>query len=169
MRGSLGLVSLLVAVAIVIFVFSQHAKKDVQAVRTVTLASTENVEARAFDADAARALLERLRSLLDAPVLPAGELRQAAATAAAWTAGTPSGTAEHHIATSLRSAAVELLAAATGGADTHRAAARRHLDSAAMTTVTNRPPDAVTGIRDQIQNIQTSRSQRDLETDRAPE
>lgn len=169
MRGSLGLVSLLIAVAIIVFLFSHQAKKDMQAVRTVTLASTENVEAQAFDGDAARALIDRLRSLLEAPTLPADELRQAAGTAASWAAGTRSGTAEHHIATCLRSAAVELMAAGPGAEDTHRVAARRHLDSAAMTTVTNRPPDAVTGIRDQLQNIQSSSRQRSLETDRSPE
>ncbi|HPC82727.1 MAG TPA: hypothetical protein P5234_05015 [Thermoanaerobaculaceae bacterium] len=169
MRGTLGLVSLLIAVAIVVYLFSHHAKEDMQAVRTVTLANTENVEARAFDPDAARAMIDRLRSLLEAPSLPAGELRQAAETAASWTAGTRPGTAEHHVATSLRSAAVELLAAGPGGDDAHRLAARRHLDSAARTAVTNRPPDAVTGIRDQIQNIQSSSRQRQLETERSPE
>lgn len=169
MRGSLGLVSLLIAVAILVFLFGQHAKKDVQAVRTVTLTSAENVEARDFDADGARAMLARLRSLLDAPALPAEELRRAAGTAASWTAGTRPGTAEHHIATCLRSAAVELLAAGPLAEDAHRVAARRQLDSAAMTAVTDRPPDAVTSIRDQIQNIQSSTRQRDLETDRGPE
>lgn len=169
MRGSLGLVSLLIAVAIVMYLFSHQAKKDMQAVRTVSLTSTENVEARAFDPEAARALLDRLRSLLDAPTPPAAELREAAGTAASWAAGSRSGTAEHHIATNLRSAAVELMAAGPGAEDAHRAQARHYLDNAAMAAVSNRPPDAVSGIRDQIQNIQTSNRQRNLETERSPE
>ncbi|HPW54722.1 MAG: hypothetical protein KA072_03470 [Thermoanaerobaculaceae bacterium] len=169
MRGSLGLVSLLIAVAIVVFLFNHQAKKDLQAVRTVTLASSDNLDAHTFDAGAARALSDRLRSLLEAPFLPADELRRVADTAASWAAGSHSGTAEHHIATCLRSAAVELMAAGPGADDTHRVAARRHLDSAATTTTTHRSPDAVTGIRDQLQNIQNTSRQRSLETDRSLE
>lgn len=165
MRSSLGLVSLLIAVAIVMYLFGHQAKKDMQEVRTVTLAVGEATEGKPFAPDSARAMLDRLRSLLDVPALPAAELQEAANTAAAWAAGSPPGTADHHIAVSLQSAALELLAAGRGVDDAHRAIARRHLDGAAMSTVTNRPPDAVSGIRDRLQEIQNSTNQRKLETD----
>ena len=165
MRSSLGLVGLLITVAIVLYLFGQQAKKDIQEVRTVSLAVQDPTGGRPFGTDASRAMLDRLRSLLDAPTLPAAELQQAADTAGSWVAGSPSGTADNHIAVSLRSAALELLAAGRAFDDPHRAAARRHLDSAAMSIVTNRPPDAVSGIRDQLQSIQNSTNQRKLETD----
>ena len=169
MRSSLGLVSLLIAVAIIMYLFGHQAKKDVQEVRTVSLAVQDTSDGRPFDGEAARAMLDRLRSLLDAPTLPTAELQEAAQTAAAWAAGTRPGTADNHIAVSLRSAALELLAAGPGIDDPHRVAAKQHLNSAAVSSVTNRPPDAVSGIRDQIQNIQNSTTQRKLETDPARE
>ena len=169
MRSSLGLVSLLIAVAIILYLFGSQAKKDIQEVRTVSLTMQDTTDGRPLEADAARAMLDRLRSLLDAPTLPAAELQQAASTAAAWAAGSPPGTADNHVAVSLRSAALELLAAGRAHDDPHRVAARRHLNSAAVSAVTNRPPDAVSGIRDQLQNIQNSTNQRKLETDSARE
>ena len=53
MRSSLGLVGLLIAVAIVLYLFGHQAKKDIQEVRTVSLAVQDTTDGRPFGADAA--------------------------------------------------------------------------------------------------------------------
>lgn len=169
MRGSLGLISLLIALAVIIFLFSRQASDTERTVRTVSLSAIDNVTPRAYDAEVARGLVDRLRSLLEAPEPPSAELRQAAETAASWAAGARPGSPEHHIAVSLRAAAVELLAAGPSLDDPRRATARRHLSSAANTSVSNRAPDSASGIRDQLQNIQTSLEQQRRDPNQVPE
>ena len=170
MRSSYSLIGLLIVVAIIMVVFSRKASHDFDAVRTVAIGLPQTAEPKAFDRPAALRLAARLRELLTVPELPGDELRQASATAASWTAGATPGTAEHHMATKLHSAAVELLACSDSLEDAHRAAARRHLDDPAALTMPSSSGGAaanpIAGIRDQLENVQSRENERFQQTDK---
>jgi hypothetical protein len=158
MRAMLSLAVLLIAMAIVLMLATRQTRHDLDAVRSVTLRASENVPPRSFDAVEARALAARLHALLDVAQLPADELRQTAARAAAWAAALTPGTRDYHFVVNLRGAADELAAASTSADDPHRAAARRLLESAEIAPGApgGGPPGTIGGVRDQLQNLQQS-------------
>jgi hypothetical protein len=169
-RSSYSLIGLLIVVALIMVMFARKASHDFDAVRTVAIGLPKTAEPRAFDAPAARQLAVRLRELLTVSELPAEELRQASATAASWTAGATPGTAEHHMATKLHSAAAELLASSDSLEDAHRGAARRHLDDTGTLSMpsgaSGAPANPIGGIRDQLENIQSRERERYQQTDK---
>lgn len=163
MRSNFSLISLLVVVALATLFFARKASHDVEAVRTVSLTLAQSTEPRGFDQGAASRLARRLRELLAVPDLPADELRQASTLADSWAAGSRPGTPQHHMAVQLRSAAVELQAASSSLEDAHRLAARRYLDATGSPQVA--PPgggaaNPIQGIRDQMQNLESSQKER---------
>jgi len=162
MRAMLSLAALLIAMVIVLMLATRKTARDFDAVRSVNLASSESVTPRSFDAAEAHALVSRLRTLVDIAEEPIGELRQAAARAAAWAAALTPGTHDYHLVVNLRSAANELAAASTSPADPHRGAARRYLDAAesAPGEAGGGPPGAIGGVRDQLQNLQQTRGEK---------
>lgn len=167
MRLALGLVALLVAMGVVLLLSSSHTQHTIDNVRVSAAALREDVPARAWDARAAGALLDRLAALLELAEPPAGELSEAAATAAGWAAATAPGSNPNHAAVKLRAAADELALASPSPDDRHRANARRALDEA-RAALAGAPPnelDAVRGIRDQLENLQSSRREQAKELD----
>jgi hypothetical protein len=169
-RSSYSLIGILIVVALIMIIFARKASHDFEAVRTVAIGLPKQADPRPFDLAAARSLHRRLHELLGVPDLPVEELRQASATAASWAAGARPGTTDHHMATKLHSAAVELLAAGSSLEDAHRAAARRHLDDAYALNMPSSeggaPANPVSGIRDQIENIQSHEREKFQQTDK---
>lgn len=162
MRAMLSLAVLLIAMAIVLMLATRQTQHDLDAVRSVTLRTSENVMPRTFDAVEARALAARLHALLEVAQPPVDELRQTAARAAAWAAALTPGTRDYHFVVNLRGAADELVAASSSATDPHRAAARRLLESAetAPGAPGGGPPGAIGRVRDQLQNLQQSRGEK---------
>ena len=162
MRALLSLAALVIALVIVLMLATRQTSRDVDAVRSVSLGTSEGVTPRAFDDREARALAARLRDLLDVAELPGDELRQAAARTASWAAALTPGTPDYHLVVNLRSAADELAAATDSLSDPHRTAARRFLDAAATAPGEpgGGPPGAIGGVRDQLQNLQQSRGEK---------
>ena len=161
MRIAFGLVALLVVTGIVLLLSTTSTQRTLDVVNAGVPALRENVAPRAWDARAAAALLDRLEALLTEPSPSRRELAEASATAAGWVAATAPGSRESHVAVKLRSAADELAAATAAPDDRHRAAARRHLDDAAA-ALAGAPPREIApiqGIRDQLENLQRSRSE----------
>jgi len=161
MRAGFGLVALLVVMAIVLLLSTRQTRRSLDTTALRVTLSAGDAAPTAWDERAAAALLDRLTRLLDEPRPRREELSGAAATAAGWVAGAPAGSREHHAAVKLRSAADELALAAAAADDPHRAAARRHLDDAAATLAGAAPREVapVRAIRDQIENLQRSRSE----------
>ena len=168
MRSLFTLAGLLVVMVVVLVLATRESRRDLDAVRSVTLATQSDPEARPFDADAATALARRLAELAEWPQPPHDELREAAARAAGWAAGVAPGTAEYHMAVNLRGAADELLAASEPLDDPHRAKARRLLGQAeaAPGRAAGAPPGPIGGIRDRIQDLQQSHQDQLQETER---
>ena len=168
MRSTLGLVALLCAMAIALLLAARQTRRDVEAVRSVTLTTQPEVAARAFDVKAADRLAARLLLLTDQSQLPFDELREATALAASWTATLAPGTFDYHMAVNLRGAADELTAASTSLSDPHRARARQLLDQAQTPPGSpgGGPPGPIGGVRDQLQNLQQHRQEQVQETDR---
>jgi len=156
-RSLLSLAVLLIAVVIFLVLSARQTRQELEAVKTVTLAR-ENVAAQPFDVREAGRLAARLRVLCDQAELPVTELEQVAARAAAWAAGLTPGSTDYHAAVNLRGAAGELLSASPAADDLHRVSARRHV-AEAMAALSGSPPQGgqgVTGLRDQIQNLQNA-------------
>jgi hypothetical protein len=164
-RIAFGLVALLLVMGIVLLLSSQSTKRTLDVVGVGVPALRDDAPPRTWDPEAARALLARLEALLADSSPARDELVRAAATAAGWVAGTPPGSRESHVAVKLRGAADELAQAGSDPADRHRAAARRHLDDAAATFAGAAPREIapIQGIRDQIENLQRSRSEQTRE------
>jgi hypothetical protein len=168
-RSTLGLAALLIALVIALLVMTHQTRHDLDAVKSVNLASSPaEVAASPFDQAASDRLAARLRQLLDEPNLPGDELRAAASRAASWAAGLAAGSPGYHTAVNLRAAADELLASSDSLADPHRARARSFLDraEAAPGSPGGGPPGAVGAIRDQMQNLQQRHVEQLQETDR---
>ena len=167
MRSIFTLAGLLVVMVVVLLLATRETRRDVDAVRSVTLAGSDDAAPIPFDADAAAALVRRLGELADWPQPPRDELRDAAARAAGWAAGLTPGTSEYHLAVNLRGAADELLAASDSPADPHRARARRFLGQAdgEPGRPGGAPPGPIGGIRDKIQDLQQSHQEQFQETE----
>ncbi len=168
MRLAFGLVALLVAMAIVLLLSSSHTRHAIDEVRVSAASLREDVAPRPWDARAAGVLLDRLTALLDTPEPPRDELADAAATAAGWVAATTPGSNENHAAVKLRGAADELAQAGVSPDDRHRTIARRNLGEA-RSALAGAPPnelDAIRGIRDQLDNLQSSRREQAKELER---
>ena len=167
MRSIFSLITLLLALVIVMLLFSRQAKHDVSAVKSVTFVQTTGESPRAYDAPEADRLIARLRSVCDLAELPKDEISEAAKTAASWGAATTPGSAEYHTAVKLRSAANELLASSESPSDAHRAAARRLLDEAANPPGSPgaQPRSAVQGVRDQMETIKNQQREQVQEND----
>ena len=161
MRIAFGLVALLVVMGIVLLLSKTSTQRTLDLVNAGAPALRENVAPRAWDARAAAALVERLESLLAQSSPSRQELAEASATTAGWVAATAPGSRESHVAVKLRSAADELAMATAAPDDRHRVAARRHLDDAAAALGGEAPHEIpqVQGIRDQLENLQRSRSE----------
>ncbi len=161
MRIAFGLVALLLVMGIVLLLSSQSTRRTLDVVSVGVPALRDDAPPRAWDPEAARTLLARLESLLAESAPARDELVRAAATAAGWVAGTPPGSRASHVAVKLRGAADELAQAGPDLGDRHRAAARRHLDDAAATLAGAAPREIapIQGIRDQLDNLQRSRSE----------
>jgi hypothetical protein len=155
-RSTFGLVALLVVMAVVLLLTARQTRRDVETVKSVTLATESDVVPAAFDAAAARKLVARLGALADQEQLPQDDLRAAADQAARWAAALSPGTSEYHLAVNLRAAADELRASSASLSDPHRARARRFLEQAQTGPggPGGGPPGAVGAIRDQVQNLQ---------------
>jgi hypothetical protein len=165
MRIAFGLVALLVVTGIVLLLSATSTRRTMDVVGLGVPALRDGAAPSVWDAAAARALLERLEALLVDPAPLRDELVRAASTAAGWVAGTAPGTRENHVAVKLRSAADELAQAGAGPDDRHRAAARRHLDDAAAALAGAAPREIapIQGIRDQLENLQSSRREQATE------
>jgi hypothetical protein len=161
MRMAFGLVALLVVMGIVLLLSTTSTQRTLDVARVGVPALREDVAPRPWDARGAASLLERLQALLGEPTPPRAELAEAAATAAGWAAATAPGSRENHVAVKLRSAADELAMATTAPDDPHRGFARRHLDDAAAALAGAAPREIapIQGIRDQLENLQRSRSE----------
>jgi hypothetical protein len=166
-RSLFTLAGLLVVMVVVLVLATRESRQDLDAVRSVTLGTQSDAEARPFDAEAATALARRLVELAEWPQPPHDELRDAAARAAGWAAGLAPGTSGYHMAVNLRGAADELLAASESLDDPHRAKARRLLGQAdaAPGRATGAPPGPIGGIRDRIQDLQQSHQEQLQETE----
>ena len=159
MRSSFSLISLLIVVALIMVFFARKATHDVDAVRTVSLTLPQTADPKDLDVREANRMVVRLRELLSAPELPVAELKQISQQANSWVAGARPGTAAHHMAVQIRGAAVELLASSASLDDAHRIAARRYLDTAGSPELGGPgggPANPIQGIRDQLQNLQSS-------------
>ncbi len=158
MRSIFTLAGLLIVMVVVLILATRQTRRDLDAVRSVTLATGGDTAARPFDPAEASRLAQRLRDLAEWPQPPQDELREAAARAAGWAAGLAPGTAEYHLAVNLRGAADELRAASESPADPHRAKARRLLDQAESRPGSpgGGPPGAIGGVRDKLQDLQQS-------------
>jgi len=171
--GALSLVILFVAAAMM-YLQQKDATTSLRAVAAAAGDLRERgIEGRSFDHDLASRMESSLRALLDSPEdLPGctDELRSVAATAASWAEAAPAPSAELRIAVALRSAAGELRAYSLRPADRHLQVAGRHLDTAAAALagepVHNNPTDA---LRDQLDNLQRSHQEQQLEVDEALE
>jgi hypothetical protein len=161
MRIAFGLVALLVVMGIVLLLSTTSTQRTLDAVSVGVPALREDIAPRAWDARVAAALLARLEALAAEPSPSRQELAEAAATAAGWVAATTPGSRESHVAVKLRSAADELAMATAAPDDRHRGLARRHLDDAAAALAGAAPREItpVQGIRDQLENLQRSRSE----------
>jgi len=165
-RSIFTLAGLLVVMVVVLLLATRETRRDVDAVRSVTLAGSDDAAPIPFDADAAAALVRRLGELADWPQPPRDELRDAAARAAGWAAGLAPGTAEYHLAVNLRGAADELLAASESPSDPHRARARRLISQAESEPGRpGAPPGPIGGIRDKIQDLQQSHQEQLQQTE----
>ena len=162
MRSIFTLVGLLVIMAIALILATRQTRRDLEGVRSVTLAIAPDAAPRPFDDAAAANLGKRLTELSRQPELPADELRRAVATAAAWAAGATPATPAFHTAVNLRGAADELLAASSSLDDPHRATARRMVAAAmaAPGAPGAGPAGAIGGLRDQLQEIQQSHNEK---------
>ena len=161
MRIAFGLVALLVVTGIVLLLSTTSTQRTLDVVGVGVPALREDVAPRAWDASAAAALLGRLEASLAEPSPSRQELVEASAIAAGWAAATAPGSRESHVAVKLRSAADEIAMATAAPADRHRISARRHLDdaAAALAGVPPREIAPIQGIRDQLENLQRSRSE----------
>jgi hypothetical protein len=159
MRMAFGLAALLVVLGIVLLLSTTSTRRTLDVARVAVPALRDDAPPRNWDERAALTLIERLETLLAEPAPPAAELAGAAATAAGWAAGTAPGSRENHVAVMLRSAAGELSLASAALDDRHRTTARRHLDDAAAALAGAAPREAapIRGIRDQLENLQSSR------------
>lgn len=157
MRGVLGLVAILIAVAVVLTLSTRHTKRSFDAVGAVAPVLRENVEAVPFDEDEARRLAERLHQLSGVSDLPRDELSAAAATCAGWAAAATPGSGAYRAAVKLRGAADALLAAGPRETDPERRNARRLVQEAldALDSPAAQPGGPVGAIRDQMENLQT--------------
>jgi hypothetical protein len=160
-RIAFGLVALLLVMGIVLLLSSQSTQRTLDVVGVGVPALRDGAPPRAWDAAAARTLLERLEAMLAESAPARDELVRAAATAAGWAAATQPGTRENHVAVKLRGAADEIAQAGPDPSDRHRTAARRLLDDAATALAGAAPREIapIQGIRDQLENLQRSRSE----------
>jgi hypothetical protein len=171
--GALSLVILLVAAAMM-YLQQKDATTSLQAVAAAADDLRERgIEGDPFDHDLASEMVSSLRALLDSPQDLTGrteELRTVAAAAASWAEAAPAPSLELRVAVALRSAAGELRAYSLRPADRHLKAAELQLDSAAAALagepVHNNPTDA---LRDQLDNLQRSHQEQQLEVDEALE
>ncbi len=168
MRSTLGLAALLITMVIALLLMTHQTRRDLDAVKSVSLATQPETAPAAFDWGAADRLAARLRDLLELPLLPEDELRAAAAQAAAWTSGLVPGTPEYHTAVNLRGAADELLASSDSPSDAHRARARTFLERAQAPPGApgGGPPGSIGAVRDQLQNLQQRHSEQLQDTER---
>ncbi|MFH1177778.1 MAG: hypothetical protein V1750_10260 [Acidobacteriota bacterium] len=164
MRWVFGLVGLLIALLVVLHLSSRQSRRAFDAVSAITPALREEVAPRTFDEAAAGELVDHLDSLVDEPAPASEELREAAATCAAWAAGARPGSREHHIAVKLRSAANALLSAP---GEASRRTVRRLLAEARSALARPAGPgqDPVEGLRDQLQNLENARRERQQEVE----
>jgi predicted nucleic acid-binding protein len=171
--GALSLV-ILFAAAAMMYLQQKDATTSLQAVAEAARDLRESgVEGRSFDRDLASEMVSSLRALLVSPEDLAGrteELRAVAAEAASWAEAAPAPSVELRVAVALRSAAGELRAYSLRPTDRHLLAAEKHLDTAeaalAGEPVHNNPTDA---LRDQLENLQRSHQEQQLEVDEALE
>ena len=165
MRIAFGLVALLVVTGIVLLLSATSTQRTLDVIGVGVPALRDGAAPTAWDAAAARALLERLEGLLGEPAPQRAVGGGGGATAAGWVAGTAAGTGYSQVAVKMRSAFDELAQAGAAPDDRHRAAARRHLDDAAATLAGAAPREIapIQGIRDQLENLQSSRRQQATE------
>ena len=160
MRWALGLIALLLAMVTVLVLSSRQTERTFNTVHAIPRLA-EDVAGRSFDESAARALVERLAALLPAASLPGEQLQSAAATAAAWAAGSTPGSREYRVAVKLRGAADALFASRNEPNHPQRAAAGRLISEARQALAgTGAATGPVDGLRDQLENLQSSQRER---------
>jgi hypothetical protein len=171
MRWALGLVALLIAALIVLELNARAGRKAFERVSGGLPVLQGEVPPRPFDAAAAVRTIARLAALLDEARPSYDELRDVAAGAAAWAAGTAPGSGPYRAAVKIRSAADELAIAGVSPDDRHRLAARRHLGEAraALTSDVPLPGGPAGAIRDQLENLQRSQQERLTDAERSLE
>jgi hypothetical protein len=160
-RWAFGLVALLLAAAAVLLLATRQTRSTFDTLKMHTPALREDIASRPFDSAQAKEMIGRLTDMLEDPRPPRDELQRAAATAAAWAAGSPPGGPEYHAAVALRSAADALLASSADPQDRQRDTARRALQQARESLATGGPPPGgpVQKIRDELQNLQNSHNE----------
>lgn len=168
MRWALGIVSLLIAMAVVLMLTADHGRRSVEAVGDSARFLREDIPPRPFDRARAVRLLESLEGWAGAPAPPEGELLEAGRTAAAWAAGSDPGSHHHRAAVKLRGAAVALLGPGGDGRSPRREEARRHLAEARRSLHDpGAPQGAVEGLRTQVEDVQLRQQERHQEAERS--
>jgi len=166
MRGITGALMLviLLAAAIVIYLNGRSAKSNLEAVdHAATKLRTGAVEAKPFDRNGAGRTIRTLEMYLEDPSSIAGggrDLEVISQRAAAWAEGAATGSAELHVAVSIRAAADELRAYGSDGRESHLQRARFRLD-AAKRSLAGAPAVRGTmgGLRDRLDNVQQSQQE----------
>jgi len=164
-----GILVVLVAAAIVLYLNGRAATSDLAAVeRAATGLRTGAVEPRSLDWQDARRAISYMEELIADPSAIEGSLsrlEEIARDAASWAEGSMSGSAELHAAVSIRAAADELRAYATDGRDEHLARARIRLErsGATLSGSGGAPSGTMTGLKDRLDNVEQSQRERMLE------
>lgn len=170
------LIAVLVAAGYVLYLSGRDASSSLDAVSAMAEGlREEGASGRPFDPAGAASMIAALETLLAAPESIEGhlaDLRQFGETAGSWAAAAPSASPELHVAVSLRSAAGELRAHALSPSAAHLARARLKLDAARTSLPGGQAGDpdprlATDGVRDQLENLQQSAQERQLEVDEA--
>jgi hypothetical protein len=170
------MIAVLVAAGYVLYLSGRDAGSSLDAVATMADGlREEGASARPFDPTAAASMAAALEALLAAPETiddRLADLRLFAETAGSWAAAAPSASRELHVAVLLRSAAGELRAHALDPSASHLDRARFKLEAARATLAGAAAGDpdprlATDGVRDQLENLQQSAQERQLEVDEA--
>jgi len=168
MRWALGLISLLIATAVVLSLAGSHGSRSVDAVGSSARLLQESVPPRAFDSAEATRMLASLEQWAEATVPPEDRLVEAARTAAAWAGGSEPGGIQHRAAVKLRGAAVALLGPGGDGRNPQREEARRHIaDARRSLSDPDTPRGAVEGLRTQLENVQHGQRERLQDAERS--
>jgi hypothetical protein len=170
------MIAVLVAAGYVLYLSGRDADSSLDAVATMADGlREEGASAQPFDPAAAASMVAALETLLAAPDTiddRLADLRLFSETAGSWAASAPSASSDLHVAVSLRSAAGELRAYALNPSAAHLDRARFKLDAARATLAGEAAGDAgprlaTDGVRDQLENLQQSAQERQLEVDEA--